>query len=72
MPPPARRWSWIQPWLIPMRLLGGNERDHEWDFARGEAEYKKAFELDPNDAMAHKWYAEDIRIDWWQGAGGPC
>ena len=43
-----------------MLLLGGNEIDYEWDFAGGEAEYKKAFELDPNDAMAHKWYAEDI------------
>jgi tetratricopeptide (TPR) repeat protein len=34
--------------------------EHDWDFAGGEAEYKKAFELDPNDATAHQWYAYDI------------
>lgn len=33
---------------------------YEWDFAGGEAEYKKAFELDPRDATAHAWYAFDI------------
>ena len=44
----------------PRAVIGGNEIAYEWDFAGGEAEYKKAFELDPNDAMAHKWYAEDI------------
>ena len=34
--------------------------DYEWDFAGGEAEFKKAFELDPNDATAHQWYAGHI------------
>ena len=34
--------------------------EYDWDFAGGEAEYKKAFELDPNDATAHQWYALDI------------
>jgi predicted Zn-dependent protease len=29
-------------------------------FALGEAEYKKAFELDPSDATAHQWYAQDL------------
>src|SRR5262249_39498360 len=32
----------------------------EWDFAGGLAEYKKALELDPNDATAHQWYAQDL------------
>jgi tetratricopeptide (TPR) repeat protein len=32
----------------------------DWDFAGGEAEFKKSFELDPNDATAHQWYADDI------------
>jgi len=32
----------------------------DWDFAGGEAEYKKSFELDPNDALAHLYYAFDI------------
>jgi tetratricopeptide (TPR) repeat protein len=33
-----------------------------WDFAGGEAEYKKAFEIDPNDATAHQWYAQNIGL----------
>jgi len=32
----------------------------EWDFAGGEAEFKKAFVLDPNDATALMWHAEPI------------
>ena len=44
----------------PHAVLGGNETEYDWDFAGGEAEYKKALELDPNDATAHQWYAEDI------------
>ena len=44
----------------PHAVLGHNEMVYDWDFAGGEAEYKKAFELDPNDATAHQWYAEDI------------
>ena len=34
--------------------------EYDWDFAGGEAEYKRAFELDPSDAMAHLWHAQDI------------
>src|SRR5262249_52390761 len=26
-----------------------------WDFARGEQEYRKAVELDPNSALVHEW-----------------
>ena len=33
---------------------------YDWDFAGGEAEFKKAIELDPNDATAHQWYAERL------------
>jgi adenylate cyclase len=44
----------------PHVVLGNSEMRYDWDFAGGEAEYKKAFELDPNDATAHQWYAEDI------------
>jgi len=44
----------------PHAVLGTNEMEYDWDFAGGEAEYKKAFELDPNDATAHEWYAFDI------------
>ena len=41
-------------------VLGGNEMEYEWDFAGGEAEFKKALELDPNDATAHWFYAFDL------------
>ncbi len=44
----------------PHAVLGRNEMWYDWDFGGGEAEHKKALELDPNDATAHQWYAEDI------------
>jgi TolB-like protein len=44
----------------PHAVLGSNEMEYDWDFAGGEGEYKKSFELDPNDALAHLWYAFDI------------
>jgi eukaryotic-like serine/threonine-protein kinase len=44
----------------PHADLGRNEIRYEWDFAGGEAEFKRAFELDPNDATAHHWYATTI------------
>jgi len=46
----------------PHAVLGNNEMAYDWDFAGGEAEFKKAFELDPNDATAHQWYAENISV----------
>lgn len=30
---------------------------YDWDFAGAEAEYKQAFTLNPNSALAHQWYA---------------
>jgi tetratricopeptide (TPR) repeat protein len=36
--------------------------EYDWDFAGGEAEYKKALALDPNDSTAHDWYALDISL----------
>ncbi|MGA8506417.1 MAG: tetratricopeptide repeat protein [Candidatus Sulfotelmatobacter sp.] len=44
----------------PHAVLGYIKFVHEWDFAGGEAEFKKALVLDPNDATAHAWYAENI------------
>jgi TolB-like protein/Tfp pilus assembly protein PilF len=44
----------------PHAVLGGIELYYGWDFAGGKAEFNKAFELDPNDATAHEWYAPDI------------
>ncbi len=44
----------------PHAVLGVNETQYDWDFAGGRAEFKKALELDPNDASAHQWYAESL------------
>jgi eukaryotic-like serine/threonine-protein kinase len=41
-------------------VLGSNEMEYDWDFAGGEAEFKKALMLDPNDATAHQWFGWDI------------
>jgi eukaryotic-like serine/threonine-protein kinase len=44
----------------PHAVLGRNQMQYDWDFAGGEAEFRKAFELDPNDAVSHLWYALTI------------
>ena len=44
----------------PHAILGASKNEYYWDWAAGEAEYRKAFELDPNDATAHQWFAEDL------------
>ena len=44
----------------PHAVLGYNKVMHEWDFAGGETEFKKALALDPDDATAHAWYADII------------
>jgi serine/threonine protein kinase/Tfp pilus assembly protein PilF len=59
----ARKALELDPTLShPHAVLGSIEMD-DWDIAGGEAEYKKAFALDPNDATAHQWYAIDIGSD---------
>jgi len=56
----ARKALELDPTLAhPHAVLGNNIWDG-WDFAAGEAEFKKAFELDPDDATAHQWYAEGL------------
>jgi eukaryotic-like serine/threonine-protein kinase len=57
----ARKALELDPTLAhPHGVLGGNYMEYDWDFAGGEAEYKKAFALDPNDASAHQWYGQDL------------
>jgi TolB-like protein/DNA-binding winged helix-turn-helix (wHTH) protein len=57
----ARRALELDPTLAePHADLAADEMEYEFDFAGGEAEYKKAFALDPSDATAHQWYAQDL------------
>lgn len=57
----ARKAMELDPTLArPHISLGGTMMAHEWDFAGGEAEFKKGLELDPNDAHAHEVYADNL------------
>lgn len=38
--------------------LAINKCYHDWDLAGAESHYRRAIELNPNDATAHHWYAE--------------
>jgi TolB-like protein/DNA-binding winged helix-turn-helix (wHTH) protein len=59
----ARKALELDPTLAhPHAVLGNNEMQYDWDFAGGEKEFKKSFELDPNDATARQWYADDIAM----------
>ena len=59
----ARKALELDPTLAhPHAVLGSNEMQHDWDFAAGESEFKKSFALDPNDATARQWYADDIAM----------
>jgi serine/threonine protein kinase/TolB-like protein/Tfp pilus assembly protein PilF len=44
----------------PHAVLGGLMMEYNWDFAGGEAEFRKAIELDPSDATAHQWLSEGL------------
>lgn len=44
----------------PHADLASSKMEYNLDFSGGEAEYRKAFELDPSDATAHQWFAQDL------------
>ncbi len=57
----AERALELDPTLArPHADLAANKMEFDWDFSGGEAEYRKAFELDPSDATAHQWFAQDL------------
>lgn len=57
----ARKALELDPTLArPHAVLGANLTEYTWDFAGGEAEFRKAIALDANDATAHQWYAEEL------------
>ncbi|MGA9505172.1 MAG: winged helix-turn-helix domain-containing protein [Terriglobales bacterium] len=39
-------------------------QNYDWDWRRSEKEFRRAIELNPNDATAHHWYAEHLM---WRG-----
>jgi serine/threonine protein kinase/TolB-like protein/tetratricopeptide (TPR) repeat protein len=44
----------------PYAVLGSNKTEYSWDFAGGEADYRKAIALDPGDATARQWFSLDL------------
>jgi eukaryotic-like serine/threonine-protein kinase len=44
----------------PHADLGANKMQYSWDFSGGEAEFRKALELDPSDATARQWLSESL------------
>ena len=58
----ARKALELDATLAGSHAVLGSNKIEEWDFAGGEAEFKKAFALDPNDATTHHWYATYIAL----------
>jgi len=44
----------------PHAVLGYNKMLYDWNFPGGEAEFRRAFELDPSDATSHQWFSETL------------
>jgi TolB-like protein/class 3 adenylate cyclase/tetratricopeptide (TPR) repeat protein len=44
----------------PHAVLGVDKFGYSWDFAGGEAELRRALEIDPSDATAHQWFSENL------------
>lgn len=57
----SRKALQLDPTLAhPHAILGSIEMEFDWDFAGGEDEFRKAIALDPYDATAHQWFAENL------------
>ncbi len=44
----------------PHADLGLAKMQYYWDFSGGEAEFRKAIEIDPSDATAHQWFSQSL------------
>src|SRR5437660_701130 len=44
----------------PHAVLGYNKMLYDWNFPGGEAEFRRAFELDPSDATSNQWFSETL------------
>jgi len=44
----------------PHAVLASSKFEYAFDFAGGEADYRKAIALDPSDASAHHWFSLDL------------
>jgi serine/threonine protein kinase/TolB-like protein/Tfp pilus assembly protein PilF len=54
----AQRATELDPTLAePHAALASVKDQADWDWAGAEAEYRKAIELNPNDATSHHWYS---------------
>jgi serine/threonine protein kinase/tetratricopeptide (TPR) repeat protein len=44
----------------PHAVLASSKFEYAFDFAGGEADYRRAIALDPSDASAHHWFSLDL------------
>ena len=56
-----RRSNWTRAWRMAHYALA-NLMTYAWEWADAEREYKRAIELNPNLALAHRWYATYLRL----------
>ena len=57
----ARKALELNPSLAhPHAILASNAIEYDWDFAAGASQYQRAFELDPNNVTARRWFAQDM------------
>ena len=45
----------------PHSVLGYIKATYDWDWAGGEREFKRAIQLDPNNAIVHFWYEDALQ-----------
>jgi TolB-like protein len=50
----------LDPTLARPHAVLGSNKYNDWNFSGGEVEFRKALELDPSDATAHQWFAENL------------